>query len=93
MIAKIRSRRLDKNGKHLLLYRGYTNTGLSGDGWRRHVERKATPRVTRNVYLTVRRKDLPSPILPESDDEKTATATKSPKQEDHEIGRYVNAKA
>lgn len=59
----------DKNGKYLY-FAASTNAGpaiffldMSSDG----------KEVTRSVYVVVLRKDLPSPLAPESDEEKPAT--------------------
>ena len=56
----------DKNGKYLY-FTASTDMGLAA-GWL-DMTSEGRP-VTRSVYLVVLRKDLPSPILPESDDEK-----------------------
>ena len=58
----------DKNGKYLY-FTASTNMGLT-TGWL-DMTSDYHP-VTRAVYVTVLRKDLPSPIAPESDDEKAA---------------------
>jgi tricorn protease len=58
----------DKNGKYLY-FTASTDLGLS-IGWL-DMTSDAHP-VTRAVYVAVLRKDLPSPIAPESDDEKAA---------------------
>ena len=56
----------DKNGKYLY-FTASTNMGLA-TGW---LDMTSMDRpVTRSVYVVVLRKDLPSPIAPESDDEK-----------------------
>jgi len=56
----------DKNGKYLY-FTASTNMGLA-TGW---LDMTSIDRpVTRSVYVAVLRKDLPSPIAPESDDEK-----------------------
>lgn len=60
--------RFDKNGEYLY-FTASTNTGLTADGGDMSSEQRP---VTRNVYVTVLRKDLPSPIPLESDDEKTS---------------------
>lgn len=62
----------DKNGKSLY-FTASTNMGLT-TGWL-DMTSIAHP-VTRSVYVVVLRKDLPSPIAPESDDEKAAEAGK-----------------
>jgi tricorn protease len=58
----------DKNGKYIY-FTASTNMGLT-TGWL-DMTSDYHP-VTRAVYVTVLRKDLPSPIAPESDDEKAA---------------------
>jgi len=58
----------DKNGKYLY-FTASTDLGLS-TGWL-DMTSDLHP-VTRAVYVVVLRKDLPSPIAPESDDEKAA---------------------
>ncbi len=58
----------DKNGKYLY-FTASTDMGLT-TGWL-DMTSEAHP-VTRSVYVTVLRRDLPSPIAPESDDEKAA---------------------
>ena len=56
----------DKNGKYLY-FAASTNVGLT-PGW---LNMQSMDRmVTRSVYVAVLRKDLPSPLAPESDDEK-----------------------
>jgi len=62
----------DKNGKYLY-FTASTNRGLS-TSWldMSSIDRK----VTRSVYMVVLRKEDPSPIAPESDDEKPADASK-----------------
>jgi tricorn protease len=58
----------DKSGKYLY-FAASTNTGLSATGL--DMTSDAHP-VTRSAYVAVLRKDLPSPLAPESDDEKVA---------------------
>ncbi len=62
----------DKNGKYLY-FTASTNRGLS-TSWldMSSIDRK----VTRSVYVIVLRKEDPSPVAPESDDEKPSEATK-----------------
>jgi tricorn protease len=60
----------DKNGKYIY-FTATTNSGLSAYGLDMSSDEHP---VTMNVYVTVLRKDLPSPIPPESDDEKSAEA-------------------
>jgi tricorn protease len=62
----------DKSGKYLY-FTASTNLGLT-TGWL-DMTSDAHP-VTRSVYVAVLRKELPSPIAPESDDEKEAEAKK-----------------
>ncbi len=62
----------DVNGKHLY-FTASTDMGLSA-GWL-DMTSEAHP-VTRSVYVAVLRKDLPSPIAPESDEEKAKEAEK-----------------
>ena len=61
----------DKNGKYIY-FAASTNTGLSAAGLDMSSDEHP---VTMNVYVAVLRKDLPSPIPPESDDEKSPEAT------------------
>ena len=57
----------DKNGKYLY-FTASTDTGLTGgQGWDMSGDNQ---RVTRSVYIVVLAKDLPSPLAPESDEEK-----------------------
>ena len=63
----------DKSGKYLYFFAS-TNTGLSAAGLDMTSDEHP---VTRSVYVAVLRKDLPSPIPPESDDEKAAAASGS----------------
>ena len=62
----------DKNGKYLY-FTASTDIGLSA-GWL-DMTSDAHP-VTRNVYVAVLKKDLPSPLAPESDEEKADEAKK-----------------
>ncbi|HXC31343.1 MAG TPA: PDZ domain-containing protein [Verrucomicrobiae bacterium] len=59
----------DKSGKYLY-FTASTNLGLT-TGWL-DMTNENHP-VTRAVYVAVLRKDLPSPVAPESDDEKAST--------------------
>jgi tricorn protease len=60
----------DKNGKYLY-FTASTDIGLSA-GW---LDMSSINRpVTRTAYVVVLKKDLPSPLAPESDDEKPAEA-------------------
>jgi tricorn protease len=63
----------DKNGKSLY-FTASTDMGLTA-GWL-DMTSEAHP-VTRSVYVAVLRKDLPSPIAPESDEEKAKEPGKS----------------
>ena len=67
--------RFDKTGKYLY-FTASTNTGLAGAGSDMSSEQHP---VTSSVYIAVLRKDLPSPIPPESDDEKPAETAAAPK--------------
>jgi tricorn protease len=60
----------DKNGKYLY-FAASTTTGLSAAGLDMSSDEHP---VMMSVYVAVLRKDLPSPILPESDDEKSPEA-------------------
>ncbi|HEV2465103.1 MAG TPA: PDZ domain-containing protein [Acidobacteriaceae bacterium] len=66
--------RFDKSGKYLY-FLASTNTGLSAYGLDMTSDEHP---VTQNVYVVVLRKDLPSPIPPESDDEKAADDSSNP---------------
>jgi tricorn protease len=57
----------DKNGKYLY-FTASTNTGLTGNG----LDMEADGRVTTSaVYAAVLRRDVPSPLVPQSGDEQT----------------------
>ena len=58
----------DKNGKYIY-FAASTNTGLSAAGLDMSSDQHP---VTLSVYVAVLRKELPSPIPPESDEEKGA---------------------
>ncbi len=75
----------DKNGKYLY-FTASTDMGLS-TGWL-DMTSDAHP-VTRSVYVAVLRKDLPSPIPPESDDEKAAEESKEPKKAGVDVDAYA----
>ena len=62
----------DKNGKYLY-FAASTNSGPAIGGLDMSSDGK---QVTRSVYVIVLRKDLPSPLAPESDEEKPATDKK-----------------
>ncbi len=64
----------DKGGKYLF-FTASTNLALAA-AW---LDMSSIDRpVTRSAYVTVLRKDLPSPLAPESDDEKASDAAKGP---------------
>jgi len=63
----------DKDGKYLY-FTASTDTGLT-TGWL-DMTSEAHP-VTRSVYLAVLRRDLPSPLAPQSDDEKATPVKKA----------------
>jgi len=68
----------DKGGRHIF-FTASTNAGLS-TGW---LDMSSIDRlVSRNVYVVVLRKDDPSPIGPESDEEKSEPAKKDPPKAD-----------
>jgi tricorn protease len=62
----------DKNGKYLY-FTASTDVGLSAAGLDMSSDEH---RVSRSAYVAVLSKDLPSPLAPESDEEKSATADK-----------------
>ena len=62
----------DKNGKYIY-FAASTNIGPAIGGLDMSTDGKT---VTRSVYVVVLRKDLPSPLAPESDEEKSATDKK-----------------
>ncbi len=64
--------KFDKNGK-FLYFTASTNLGLS-TGWLDMTSEEHP--ITRSVYVAVLRQDLPSPIAPESDEEKPPEAKK-----------------
>ena len=74
-MSDCQSPRFDKGGKYIY-FSASTNTGLSAAGDDMSSDQHP---VTSSIYLVVLRKDLPSPLLPESDDEKSpdAAATSS----------------
>jgi len=70
----------DLNGKYLY-FLASTDAGLRS-GW---LDLSSyNTRVTRNVYLAVLRDDVPSPLFPESDEEKPAVDKKEEKKEDNQ---------
>ncbi len=72
--SDVRSPRFDRDGKHLFFIAS-TNNGLA-NGWL-DMSSQGRP-VAGNVYAMVLRKDLPSPVVPESDEE--TAKTDSPKE-------------
>lgn len=67
----------DKEGKYLY-FTASTDTALSV-GW---LDMSSIQRpVTRSVYVAVLAKDVPSPLAPESDEEKSSAATPEPKKD------------
>jgi tricorn protease len=70
----------DRDGKHLY-FAASTDFGLTV-GWR-DMSSIARP-VTRSVYVVVLRNDLPSPLEPESDEEKLADPADAQKEKDKE---------
>jgi len=78
----------DKSGKYLF-FTASTDMGLT-TGWL-DMTSEAHP-VTRSAYVTVLRKDLPSPLAPESDDEKKPEAKKKDKEKTADQGEEVTAK-
>ena len=71
-MSDVRYPAFDKNGKYLY-FTASTNTGL-GTGWLDMSSLEA--KVTRSVYVAVLSKDDPSPIAPESDEEKADSGAK-----------------
>ncbi len=76
-MSDARNARFDKEGKYLY-FTASTNTGLTPH-WLDMTSQ--TQRTTRSVYLAVLRKDLPSPLAPESDEEKPEEVAKRNKEE------------
>jgi tricorn protease len=72
----------DKEGKYLY-FTASTNTALS-TGWLDMTSLQHP--VTRSVYVMVLKKDLPSPLAPESDEEKPKEAEKSDKDKPADKG-------
>ncbi len=70
----------DKSGKYLF-FSASTNAGLT-PGWL-NMSSMERP-VTRSVYVMVLRKDLPSPLAPESDEEKVKEPEKAEKKKPDE---------
>lgn len=78
----------DQSGKYLY-FMASTDVALSA-GWI-DMSSIAHP-VTSNVYVMVLRKDLPSPLSPESDDEKAADDSKDAKAKDEKDGKKTEGK-
>jgi tricorn protease len=76
-LAEVSEPIFDANGKYLYLF-GSTDAGPVLDWF---AQSTAENRRTRNVYLVVLRKDLPSPVAKESDEEKPKTASEAPGQD------------
>jgi tricorn protease len=77
----------DKNGKYLY-FTASTNMALSA-GWL-DMTSEAHP-VTRSVYVTVLAKDLPSPLAPESDEEKAPDTKKADQKDSSSISKSADA--
>jgi tricorn protease len=76
-LAEVTAPVFDRSGKYLYFF-GSTDAGPLLDWFS---QASSDMRETRNVYLTVLRKDLPSPLAKESDEEKKdAKDTKEPKE-------------
>lgn len=77
-MSDARFARFDRDGKHLY-FTASTNAGPSS-GW---LDMSSFDRpVTRSAYVVVLRKDLPSPLAPESDEEKVTDEQKTNNPED-----------
>jgi tricorn protease len=77
-MSDARFARFDRDGKHLY-FTASTNAGPSS-GW---LDMSSFDRpVTRSAYVVVLRKDLPSPLAPESDEEKVTEEQKANNPED-----------
>ena len=77
-MSDARYARFDRDGKHLY-FTASTNAGPSS-GW---LDMSSFDRpVTRSAYVVVLRKDLPSPLAPESDEEKVTEEQKTNNPED-----------
>ncbi|MCA1635372.1 MAG: PDZ domain-containing protein, partial [Acidobacteria bacterium] len=82
-MSDARFARFDKDGKHLY-FTASTNAGPSS-GW---LDMSSFERpVTRSAYVVVLRRDLPSPLAPESDEEKVAEEQKANNPEDKDEPR------
>jgi tricorn protease len=76
--SDVTSPRFDRSGKYLY-FLASTSSGLA-QGW---IDMTSMARsVTRNVYAAVLRKDLPSPVAPESDEEEPDAAKRSVDEKD-----------
>jgi tricorn protease len=77
-MSDARFARFDRDGKHLY-FTASTNAGPSS-GW---LDMSSFDRpVTRSAYVVVLRKDLPSPLAPESDEEKVSEEQKTNNPDD-----------
>jgi tricorn protease len=77
-LSDARFAQFDKEGKYLY-FTASTDSGPT-KGW---LDMSSDPfAVSRSVYLVVLRKDLPSPLAPESDEEKTDADKKEPEKKD-----------
>jgi tricorn protease len=85
-LAEVTAPVFDRSGKYLYFF-GSTDAGPVLDWFS---QASSDMRETRNIYLAVLRRDLPSPLAKESDEEKDAKAPKDtkdePKKEDTKIG-------
>jgi tricorn protease len=77
----------DKSGKYIF-FTASTDVGLT-PGWL-NMSSMDRP-VTRSVYVMVLRKDLPSPLAPESDEEKGKEEEKSGKKDEKKAGENKEA--
>lgn len=78
----------DKDGR-FLFFTASTNSGLS-TGW---LDMSSIDRIrTRNVYVTVLRKDDPSPLAPESDEEKGEPAKKEEPKKDSDSKKAADVR-
>lgn len=68
----------DRSGKYIY-FAASTNRGLGASGFDMSGDQHPT---SSSVYVAVLRKDLPSPIPPESDEEKVAAASSAPKSDE-----------
>nr|WP_315398102.1 PDZ domain-containing protein [uncultured Duganella sp.] len=73
----------DKSGKYLYFFAS-TNAGPSNNWFSQQNE---DYRVTRTIWMAVLRRDLPSPLIKESDEEKSAAATPPPVSDKKEAAK------